>query len=454
MEVDFMPNHIYFGSGFISKSVDNVNGVNNMFGLLQGKLAKNVGVNDTVYHTLNFKELKIDHSLLPTIANNNNPAGYGVSMEEYNNQVYMVTAFYDSPFFYIYRWNTSSNKWDRLSSPSTTLPGIGRSVSLKTFEGNLYMAVTSQSSPFIRVYRFNGSTWADISLSTNPNSQSWSSDFEIHNNKLYLSATSTSSPFVFSYRLDVNTFTKLDDPESTPPSTGRDVDLHSHNNRLYMSVAHTSNPYITTYYLNEVTNLWVRLGDAPLMPLTTTSYASGTSLVTNNGKLYRVAITDRGPYLFLFYYNETTNLWENIPNEDYILRSYTSGGYNQGAGIDAYESNGIAYLALGFDTFTLMDSVMFKLGKDGKPYRLAFSEPKEYGRRGTRHTKIFRSSTDNLYIAFAKDTYPYIEVFVAEDKWTNDPTDIDLTNQGAHAVGIAKQSGTTGQTISILQLTP
>jgi hypothetical protein len=454
MEVDFMPNHIYFGSGFISKSVDNNTGVNDMFGPILGKLAKNVNVNDTVYRTLNFKELKIDHSILPPSVNNSNPAGYGVSMEEFNNQVYMATAFYDSPYFYVYRWNTSTNKWERLSSPATTLPGIGRSVSLKTFGGALYMVVTSQSSPYVRAYRYNGSTWTDLSLSANPNNQSYSSDLEIHDGQLYLSVTSISSPFVFSYKLVGTTFTALTAPESTPTSTGRDVDLHSHNGKLYMSVAHSSNPFVTTYYLNQFTELWVRLGDAPQMPLSSTSYAAGTALVSNNNRLYRLVLTDRGPYLFVFYYNENTNLWENIPNDDYELGNYTRGAYNQGAGIDAYESNGTAFILMGFENFTLTDEIMFKLGRTGKPFRVPFSEPKEYGRRGTRHTKIFKASNDSLYLAYAKDTYPYIEVFVAEDRWTNDPTQIDFTNQTAHSIGIAKQSGTTGQTINIVQVTP
>ena len=81
----------------------------------------------------------------------------------------------------------------------------------------------------------------------------------------FLSVAHNSSPFITIYKRSGDTFTKLSNPATLPPSTGRGVAFSSDD--TYMAVAHSTSPYITIYKRSGDT--FTKLSNPATLPAST-----------------------------------------------------------------------------------------------------------------------------------------------------------------------------------------
>jgi len=167
---------------------------------------------------------------------------------------------------------------------------------------NTYLTVATSGTPYIYIYRRIGDTFVKLS---NPSTLPPSAAFE-HNftpdGKYLIIATGGSSYYLTIYEITGDTFTKIEDPEDMPPSTSEGLAVS--RDGKYIAVGHNLGVYMTVY--KKIGGVFIKLSD-PASTLSDKGYGCDFS---PDGR-YLAIVTHGSPYINIYKNVEsTTKVWE------------------------------------------------------------------------------------------------------------------------------------------------
>jgi len=152
------------------------------------------------------------------------------------------------------------------------------------------LAVAHFSTPFITIYNQEIDTFTKLAdpATLPPNTGrgvAFSSD------DTYMAVGHNTSPFITIYKRSGDTFTKLADPATLPPDTGFSVAFSSDD--TYMAVAHFSTPFITIYKRSGDT--FTKLADPATLPPST-----GNGVAFSSDDTYMAVGHDFSPFITIY----------------------------------------------------------------------------------------------------------------------------------------------------------
>jgi hypothetical protein len=88
------------------------------------------------------------------------------SLQEFNGQMYLAVkgGGSDANAVEIYRFNDSSNMWDRLPKPSNIPNALTSGIQMCVFNGRLFLALTHNSLQGVSLWEWNGTSWVNTGL--------------------------------------------------------------------------------------------------------------------------------------------------------------------------------------------------------------------------------------------------------------------------------------------------
>lgn len=351
----------------------------------------------------------------PDVLPTNNGVGCAFSPDE----SYLAVATYSSPFIIIYKRN--GDTFTKLPNPAVLPTGSAERCTFSP-DGS-YLVVTHSTSPSLTIYKRAGDTFSKlpnpVGLTTGGmRGCSFSPDGN------YLAVAQTGSPYLAIYKRDGDTFTKLPNPANLPKGNGLICNFSPGGN--YLAVTHDESPYVTIYKYSGDT--FTKLPNPEVLPAT---YGWGCSF-SPDGNYLTLALST-SPYLTI--YKRDGDIFTKLPNPANLPK---------GGGRSCTFSPDGNYLVVGYI--------------NSSPFMII------YKREGDIFTKLpdpkvlptgnglgVAFSPDEHYLAVAHAVFPYITIYLNEQKTyihtLNDINKEYFAYAPKGKIGVAKESKPAGELV-------
>lgn len=351
----------------------------------------------------------------PDVLPTNNGVGCAFSPDE----SYLAVATYSSPFIIIYKRN--GDTFTKLPNPAVLPTGSAERCTFSP-DGS-YLVVTHSRSPSLTIYKRAGDTFSKlpnpVGLTTGGmRGCSFSPDGN------YLAVAQTGSPYLAIYKRDGDTFTKLPNPANLPKGNGLICNFSPGGN--YLAVTHDESPYVTIYKYSGDT--FTKLPNPEVLPAT---YGWGCSF-SPDGNYLTLALST-SPYLTI--YKRDGDIFTKLPNPANLPK---------GGGRSCTFSPDGNYLVVGYI--------------NSSPFMII------YKREGDIFTKLpdpkvlptgnglgVAFSPDEHYLAVAHAVFPYITIYLNEQKTyihtLNEMNKEYFAYSPKGKIGVAKESKPAGELV-------
>jgi hypothetical protein len=244
------------------------------------------------------------------------------------------------------------------------------------------MAVAHATSPFVTIYDQEIDTFTKLAdPATFP--PSTGNDVAFSSDDTYMAVAHVASPFITIYKRSGDTFTKLADPATLPAGNGAGVAFSSDD--TYMAVGHVTSPFITIYKRSGDT--FTKLADPAILPTST-----GFGVAFSSDDTYMAVAHGTSPFITI--YKRSGDTFTKLANPATLPTS---------TGRSVAFSSDDTYMAVGHFSSPLI--TIYKRSGD------TFTKLADPATLPAGQGNGVAFSSDDTYMAVAHVTSPFITIY-------------------------------------------